>query len=182
MARCLPCRPAGSSARAPAPRATDAGLAARAAPPLLCPPSPLLCVCVCVCVPQFYYGEDGIDPMQTGCLKTFPFLFYNSPQVGAGGAAVAVAVAVAAWLCVYGCGMGVSLATAVEPLPRPAPSRHSALPALPCLAPPNRATSLPARSFRCNWRRRRRWASRGWRGSARRRRRRATRCGAAPRC
>ncbi|KAL4436828.1 hypothetical protein ABPG75_003967 [Micractinium tetrahymenae] len=29
---------------------------------------------------QFYYGEDGIDPMQTGCLKTFPFLFYNSPQ------------------------------------------------------------------------------------------------------
>ncbi len=31
---------------------------------------------------QFYYGEDGIDPTQTGCLKTFPFLFYNSPQVG----------------------------------------------------------------------------------------------------
>ncbi|KAI3425875.1 hypothetical protein D9Q98_007848 [Chlorella vulgaris] len=29
---------------------------------------------------QFYYGEDGIDPTQTGCLKTFPFLFYNSPQ------------------------------------------------------------------------------------------------------
>ena len=29
---------------------------------------------------QFYYGEDGIDPCQTGCLKTFPFLFYNSPQ------------------------------------------------------------------------------------------------------
>jgi hypothetical protein len=32
---------------------------------------------------QFYYGEDGIDPTQTGCLKTFPFLFYNSPQVRA---------------------------------------------------------------------------------------------------
>jgi hypothetical protein len=29
---------------------------------------------------QFYYGEDGIDPTQTGCLRTFPFLFYNTPQ------------------------------------------------------------------------------------------------------
>ncbi len=49
---------------------------------------------ICVCSPDQlparrppppapqYYGEDGVDPMQTGCLKTFPFLFYNSPQVG----------------------------------------------------------------------------------------------------
>lgn len=31
-------------------------------------------------VVQFLYGEDGIDPTQTGCLRTMPLLFYNSPQ------------------------------------------------------------------------------------------------------
>ena len=33
---------------------------------------------------QFYYGEDGIDPTQTGMLRALPFLFYNMPQASRG--------------------------------------------------------------------------------------------------
>lgn len=31
-------------------------------------------------VVQFAYGEDGLDPTQTGCIRTMPLLFYNMAQ------------------------------------------------------------------------------------------------------
>ena len=78
---------------------------------------------------QFYYGEDGIDPMQTGCLKTFPFLFYNSPQVRQPGGRRLNCVRVCAGLLVL---------CALEVLwQRASPASHAGPPVSPALSAPS---------------------------------------------